>query len=155
MARYMGSTTSIDYILHKLSVTFGTVALFNVLMQNFYKVSQGNNKKVPSFAMRLEGTLNQIQLQCPGRMMDLEAQQCLRDCLFDGVRKHMHDSIQYLYNTLGKSYSQLMIAAWKVESENEETQDGVRMRAVVTTVKGTAELKHQITQLMVALTQTR
>ena len=58
MARYMGPTTSIDHILHKLSVIFGTVASFIVLMQNFYKVSQGSSEKVPSFAMRLEGTLN-------------------------------------------------------------------------------------------------
>ena len=74
MARYMGPTASIAHILHRLSVIFGMVASCDILMQNFYKVSQGNNKKVPSFAMRLEGTLNQIQLQSPRRMMDLEVQ---------------------------------------------------------------------------------
>ena len=132
------------------------VASFNMLMQNFYKVIQGNNEKVPSFAMRLEGTANQIQLQCPRSMMDLEAQQHLRDCLFHGVRKNIHGSIQYLYSTCGISYSQLMIAAQKAESENEETWDWVRVRAVITTepVEGTAVLKHQIAQLIVALTQT-
>ena len=57
MAWYMGSTTSVAHILQKLSVNFGTVASFDVLMQNLYKVTQGNNEKVPSFAMRLEGTL--------------------------------------------------------------------------------------------------
>ena len=66
MAWYMGPTASIREILQKLMVIFGTVALFNVLMQNFYKVTQGNNEKVPSFTTRLEGTLNQIQLKCPG-----------------------------------------------------------------------------------------
>ena len=60
-------------------------------MQNFYKVTQGNNKKVPSFATRLEGTLNQILLQCPRRMTDLEVQQHLRECLFHGVCKHICD----------------------------------------------------------------
>ena len=49
------------------------MASFDVVIKLFYKVRQGNNKNVPSFAMRLEGTLNQIQLQCPRRMMDLEA----------------------------------------------------------------------------------
>ena len=155
MARYMKPTTNIDHILHKLSVIFGTVASFDVLLQNVYKVSQGNNKGVPSFAMRLEGTLHQIQLQCPGRMTDLEAQQHLRDCLFHGVRKHTHDSIQYLYNSPSISYSQVMIAAHKVENENEETWDWIRMRAVVATVEGMAGLQHQIAQLMTALTQTR
>ena len=38
MARYMGPSTSIDHILCKLSGIFGTMASFNVLMHNFYKV---------------------------------------------------------------------------------------------------------------------
>ena len=65
MAWYMGPTAGVSDILDKLTVIFGTVASFDVLMQNFYKIIQGNNKKVPSFAMRLEGTLNQIRLRCP------------------------------------------------------------------------------------------
>ena len=59
MAHYMGPTASVSDILEKLLVIFGTVASFDVLMQNFYKISQGN-EKVPSFATQLEGTLNQI-----------------------------------------------------------------------------------------------
>ena len=55
MSRYMGPTTSMAHILQKLTVIFGTVALFDILMQNCYKVMQGNHKKVPSFTMRLEG----------------------------------------------------------------------------------------------------
>ena len=75
MAWYMGPTTSVVHIVQTLMVIFGTsVASFDVLMQNFYKVMQGNHKKVPSFAIRLEGTLNQIRLQCSGWMTDLEVQ---------------------------------------------------------------------------------
>ena len=59
MARYMGPTASVSKILEKISVIFGTVTSFDMLMQNFYKISQGN-EKVPSFATKLEGTLNQI-----------------------------------------------------------------------------------------------
>ena len=66
MAQYMGPTTSVVHILQKLTVIFGTVASFDVLLQNFYKVIQGNHEKVPSFTMKLEGTLKQIRLQCPG-----------------------------------------------------------------------------------------
>ena len=89
----------VAHILWKLSAIFGTVASFDVLIQNFYKVMQDNNKKVLSFAMRLEGNLNQIRLQCPGRMMDLEVQQHLKDGLFHRVQKHMCKSNQYLYST--------------------------------------------------------
>ena len=70
MARYIGPTTSVAHILHKLTIMFGTVVSFDVLMQNFYKVTQSNHEKVSSFATRLEGTLNHILLQWPRRIMD-------------------------------------------------------------------------------------
>ena len=136
MSKYVGPIASIGHILQKLSLIFGMVASFDILMQNFYKFTQGNNEKVPSFATRLEGTLNQIQLQCPGRVMDLKVQQHLKDCLFHGVCKHICDSVQYLYSTLCASYSQLIVTTQKVESENEETQEKVRARVTVTTILG-------------------
>ena len=79
MAWYMGPTASVREILQKLMVIFKMVASFDVLMQNFYKVTQGNHEKVPSFATRLEGTLNQIQLKCPGRIADCEVACHLKD----------------------------------------------------------------------------
>ena len=45
MACYMGPTDGVSEILEKLSVIFGTVASFDVLMQNFYKITQGVMKK--------------------------------------------------------------------------------------------------------------
>ena len=105
--------------------------------------------------MRLEGTLNQMRLQCPGRMIDLEVQQYLKDCLFHRVWKHIHDSVRYLYSTPRTYYSQLMVTAHKAESENEEIQDKVRARAKVATdwKEGAAELRQQIARLMAALTK--
>ena len=155
MAQYMGPTTSMSHILQTLAVISGTVASFDILMQNFYRVTQGNHEKVPSFAMRLEGNLNQFRLQWPGRMTDLEVQQHLKDCLFHGVCKHIWDSIRYLYSTPGTSYLQLIVATWKAESENEGIWDKVRSRAAVATNcgKGATELGQQIANLMVALTK--
>ena len=98
-------------------------------MQNFYKVTQGNHKKVPSFATRLEGTLNQIRLQCPRRITDQEIQQHLKDYLFHGVHKHITDLKMYLYSNPGTTYFQLIIAAHKAESANEEACDKVRTRS--------------------------
>ena len=48
-----------------------------------------------------------------------------------------------------------MIAAHKVESENEEAQDKVRARSAMTTdaVEGTTELGHQTAKLMATLTR--
>ena len=66
MDRYMGPTTSVAHILQKLTIIFVTVASFDILMQTFYKVMQGNHEKVPSFAMRLEGTLIESGCSAPG-----------------------------------------------------------------------------------------
>ena len=63
MARYIGPTTSVAHVLCKILVIFGMMTSFDVLMHNFNKVSQGSNKKVTSFATKLEGTINPIQLQ--------------------------------------------------------------------------------------------
>ena len=68
--------------------------------------------------------------------MDLEVQQHLKDCLFQGVHKHIRDSIRYLYSTPGTSYLQLMVAAQKAKSENEEIWDKVRARVAVVTDSG-------------------
>ena len=66
MAQYMGPTASVSDVLEKLSVIFGTIASLDVLIQNCYKITQGSSEKVPLFATRLEGTLSQIRLRCPG-----------------------------------------------------------------------------------------
>ena len=134
MAQYMGSTTSMAHILQKLTIIFGTMASFDALMQNFYKVTQGNHEKVPSFATRIERMLNQIRLQCPGRVTDLKVQQHLKDCLFHGVCKQISGSIRYLYNTTRTFYSHLMVALHKVESENKEVWE--KVRAAMTTDLG-------------------
>ena len=121
---------------------------FDVLMQNFYKVTQSTHEKVPSFATRLEGTLNQIRLQCPRRIMDWEVQQHLKDHLFHGLHKHIRDLIQYFYSNPGTTYPQLMVTAHKVESKNEETQEKVWARSAVTTkpVEGATELMAALTR---------
>ena len=155
MAWHMGPTTSMAHILQKLTIIVGTMASFDILMQNFYKVTQGKHKKVPSFATKLEETLNQIRLQCPGRVTDLEAQQHLKDHLFNGVCKYIRNTIMYLYSNPGTSYFQLMVATHKAESENEEAYYKARARAAMTTDpgEGTTELGYQIAKLMATLTR--
>ena len=70
-----------------------------------------------------------------------------------GLKAHF-DSIWYLCSTPRISYLQLMVAAHKAESKNEEIQDKVRARAAVTTDlgEGMAELGQQIAKLTATLT---
>ena len=110
---------------------------------------------MPLFATRLEGTLNQIRLKCPGRIADLEVACHLKDQLFHGVCKHIRDSIRYLHSNPETTYSQLMVAARKVESVMEDAKEKVRARSSAATkvTHGSKELGDQITRLMA--TQTR
>ena len=118
-------------------------------MQNFYKVTQGNHEKVPSFATRLEGTFNQTQLKCSRWIAVHEVPWHLKDHLFH------EDSIRYLYSNPAATYSELLVAAQKAESETEEAQDKVRAKSAVIaeSVDGCPELSNQITRLMAALTR--
>ena len=126
------------------------MASFNVLMQNFYKVAQGNHEKVPSFSTRLEGTLNQIWLKCPGRIVDCKVACHLKDLLFHGVCKHIGDSIRYVHSNPETTYSQLMVAARKAESKTEDAKEKVRARSSAATevTDSSKELGDQITRLM-------
>ena len=152
MARYMGPTAGVSEILEKLSVIFGTIVSFDILMQNFYKISQGN-EKVPLFDTRLEGTLNQIRIKCPSRIANHEVSSHLKDRLFHGVKKHIRDSVQYLYSNPQTTYSKLVVAARRAESETEETKVKARSAATTEVPAGTKELGDQIAQLMAALTR--
>ena len=153
MPQYMGPTASVREILQILMVIFGTVATFDVLMQNVYKVTQGSHKKVPSFTTRLGGTVNQIQLKCPRRIADHEVACHLKDRLFHGVHKHIRDLIRYLHGNPKTTYSQLMVAARKAESKTEGAKENVRAwsSAATEVSDGLKLLGDQIASLMATL----
>ena len=155
MAQYMGPTAGVSDILDKLTVIFRTVALFDFLMQNIYKVTQGNNEKLPSFTMRLEGTLNQIRLRCSGQITDHEVPWHLKEQLFHGAQKYVRDLIRYLYGNTETTYSMLVVTACQVESKMKETKEKVKVRSAASTevATGSKELGDQIARLMAALTR--
>ena len=157
MAQYVGPTASVREIFQKLMVIFGMVASFDVLMQNFYEVTQGNQEKVPSITTRLGGTLNQIQLKWPGRIADHEVPCHLKDHLLHGVHKHIRDSIRYLHGNPKTTYSQLLVIARKAESKTEDAKEKVRAWSSTATdvSDGSKELGDQIARLMATLNRGR
>ena len=74
-------------------------------MQQFYGVHMEKNEKVQGYAMRMEGSLNQIQVEFPGMISDSEAEIKLRDRLFYRVLKTLRDSIWYMYDNLTNFYA--------------------------------------------------
>ena len=108
---------------------------------------------MPSFATRLEGTLNQIRIKCPSRIADHEVPGCLKDRLFHGVKKHVRDSVRYLYSNTQTTYSELVVTARRAESKTEETKVKVRSAAATEVPSGSKELEDQIVKLMATLTR--
>ena len=65
----------------------------------------------------------------------------------------MRDSIRYLYRNPQTTYSELVVAAQRAESEMEETKVKARTAAATEVASGSKELGDQIARLMAALTR--
>ena len=77
----------------------------------------------------------------------------LKDRLLHGVKKHIRDSMPYLYSNPQTIYSELVVAARRAESETEETKVKVQSAAATEVPSGSKELGDQIARLMAALTR--
>ena len=60
MVQFLGPGLSIKAILDKLDSLYGSLSTFDVMMQGFYRESQGRGKSVTHYVVRLEGKLNDI-----------------------------------------------------------------------------------------------
>ena len=87
------------------------MASFDILIQIFYKLQQGKVEKVTLYVTQLEGALNVVQQEYLMMLSASEVQQHLRDFLFHGLCKQLHDSMCYLYDDMRITYPQLMTAA--------------------------------------------
>ena len=69
---------------------------------------------------------------------------------FSWVCKHIRDAIRYLHSNPETTYSPLMVAARKAESEMEDAKEKVRARSSTATemTDSSKELGDQITRLM-------
>ena len=149
IARYMGPTTSVTEVLQKLMVIFGTVTSFDVLMQNFYKVTQGNHEKVPSFATRLEEYFKSDSAQVPQKDSRLwGGMSPQRPDYSTVVHKHIRDSIRYLHSNPKTTYCQLMVAARKDESEMEDAKEKVKSHGHPLPLKWQMAQKSCMTKLL-------
>ena len=60
MVRFLGPTFSVNAILDKLDSLYGSVSTFNVMIQGFYRKSQGRSESMVHYVARLGGKLNEI-----------------------------------------------------------------------------------------------
>ena len=113
---YLGLHSPVSEIITKLELVYGIVALFNVFMQNFYKLQQENMEKVPVYVTQFEGALNAVQQEYPNILNADKIHKHLRDCLFHGLHKQLCKSMYYPYDDQRVMYPLLLTAACKTVS---------------------------------------
>ena len=96
-------------ILSKLETQFGQVASSDTLSQNFYQMVQEKAEKIQTFAARLEGSINQLRLRYSQKIAEGDVGKQLKD---------------YIYDNPTVTYTQLMLAAQKAETEVVELRQG-------------------------------
>ena len=77
-------------------------------------------EKVTLYVTQLEGALNAVWQEYTMMLSASEVQQHLRDHLCHGLHKQLHNSMHYLCDDMRITYPQLMTAAWKAESQQED-----------------------------------
>ena len=78
----------------------------------------------------LEGALNAIQQKYLTMLSASEVQQDLRDWPVHGLHKQLHNPLCYLHDDIGITYPDLMTAAQKPESEQEDQPgEGICVRS--------------------------
>ena len=108
---------SVANTLSKLETIYGTVASYDVPMQNYYIINMEPNECVQVFATRMEGALNQIRTKFPHMLSDEDMEAHLGDRLFYGIIKALQDNICYLYDNDKIMYAELLITCRKAETE--------------------------------------
>ena len=74
---YLGLQALVAEILNKLELVYGTMASFDILMQNFYNLQQGKIEKVILYITWLEVALNVVQKEYLMMLSASEVQQHL------------------------------------------------------------------------------
>ena len=49
LIQYLGPHAPVSHVLDKVELMFDTIASFDVLMQNFYKLKQGRMERMPVY----------------------------------------------------------------------------------------------------------
>ena len=89
---------TLDDILEKFKWLYGSVESSDTLMQEFYRIAQGNSEKVQTIVLHLERALKATKQQHPYAMTEKEGHRHLKGCLFHWLKPNLHNVLCYLYD---------------------------------------------------------
>ena len=117
IARGLGPETTVDKVLELLDGVFGRKTNPDVLMQDFYKITQDAKEKVSNFGIRLKVALDRILVFYPESLTSEEAAKKLKDRFYYGVRQNVREGLRYYYEVLQADYTTLLTKARSIEAE--------------------------------------
>ena len=82
----VGGDASLDNICKNVTIIYGSVKSFDLLMREFYREDQ-DKESIPSYVKRIEALLSRIREMLHKQIPFHEEQRALRDRLFHGSRK--------------------------------------------------------------------
>ena len=106
-----------DKVLELLDGVFGRKTNPDVLMQDFYKITQDTKEKVSNFGIRLKIALDRILVFHPESLTPEEAAKKLKDRFYYGVRQNVREGLRYYYEVLQADYTTLLTKARSIEAE--------------------------------------
>ena len=72
LTKFLGPHTPVSQMIDKLELVYGTVASFDILMLNVYKLKTGENQWLPAYVTCLEGALSAVQKDHPHMLSQTE-----------------------------------------------------------------------------------
>ncbi len=128
MVRLMGEESSVENILQRLSVIYGTVGSYESMMQEFYDLSQKHGEDVASFASRVQTMAGTISEHFPRRLPREDLREAIREKFYVGLREPLKSTLRYKFDSPMVTYEELLQLARKVESERPSKPKNVEAR---------------------------
>ena len=150
IARGLGPETTVDKVLELLDGVFGRKTNPDVLMQDFYKITQDTKEKVSNFGIRLKVALDRILVFHPESLTPKEAAKKLKDRFYYGVRQNVREGLRYYYEVLQADYTTLLTKARTIEAEKSPSTSAhtVIMKSASTIESGTTNQTDELTRQM-------
>ena len=107
-ARGQGPEMTIDKVLELLDGISGRKTNPDLLIQDFYKITQDSKEKVSNFGIRLKVALDRIMAFHPKSLTQSEAAKKLKDQFYYGVKQSVREGLQYYYEVVQVDYTTLL-----------------------------------------------
>ena len=127
-------------LLEILRGKFTTVHSLDVLMGQFYQITQGPDT-VAQFAIKLEHHLGSIRNSHPGAVSDVDFFRHLRERFFHGLSERMRSSLRHKYDDKAIDYHSLLAYARVIEGEtgmSAENEKNDKQEPAKSVAKGSA-----------------